>query len=61
MADPYVEQLDSEYRFLKSELEKEVNGFELLHRQHKRRANRLADDISRTWLQLQRAKQESRA
>lgn len=61
VTDPYVEQLDAEYRALKIALEKEVNSFELLRNQHRRRTNILADDITRKWFELQRAKQESRA
>lgn len=61
MPDPYVEQLDAEYRMLKAELEREVNTFELLRKQYNMRTRQLTDDITRKWFELQRAKQESRA
>ena len=56
----YVESLDREYRFLKVELEREVNKFELLRTQYNIKARQLTDDITRKWFELQRAKQESR-
>jgi hypothetical protein len=61
MKDPVVAQLDAEYRMLRSELEREVNKFELMRKQFNKRSRNLADDITRKWLELQRAKQESRA
>jgi len=61
MVDPYVEQLDAEYRMLKVELEREVNKFELLRKQYNMRTRQLTDDITRKWFEVQRAKQESRA
>jgi len=61
LTDPYVEQLDAEYRMLKVELEREVNKFELLRKQYNMRTRQLTDDITRKWFELQRAKQESRA
>ncbi len=61
MTDPYVEQLDAEYRMLKVELEREVNKFELLRKQYNMRTRQLTDDITRKWFEVQRAKQESRA
>ena len=60
MPDPYVEQLDSEYRMLKAELEREVNAFELLRKQHTSRTNKLADDITRKFFELQTARLEAR-
>jgi hypothetical protein len=61
LTNPYVEQLDAEYRMLKVELEREVNKFELLRKQYNMRTRQLTDDITRKWFELQRAKQESRA
>jgi len=61
LTDPYVEQLDAEYRMLKVELEREVNKFELLRKQYNMRTRQLTDDITRKWFELQRAKQENRA
>jgi hypothetical protein len=61
MVDPYVEQLNAEYRMLKVELEREVNKFELLRKQYNMRTRQLTDDITRKWFEVQRAKQESRA
>jgi hypothetical protein len=61
LTDPYVEQLDAEYRMLKVELEREVNKFELLRKQYNMRTRQLTDDITRKWFEVQRAKQESRA
>lgn len=61
LTDPYVEQLDAEYRMLKVELEREVNKFELLRKQYNMRTRQLTDDITRKWFEVQRAKQENRA
>jgi len=58
--DPIVEQLDREYRFLRSELEKEVNRFETIRHQHTVKTNQLADDITRKFFELQNAKLEAR-
>ena len=58
--NPYVESLDREYRFLKAELEREVNKFELLRTQYNIKTRQLTDDITRKWFELQRAKQENR-
>ena len=60
MTDPYVEQLDAEYRMLKAELEREVNAFELLRKQHTSRTNKLADEITRKFFELQTARLEAR-
>lgn len=60
MANPYVEQLDAEYRMLRSELEREVNKFELYRKQYNKKIHELSSDITRKWFELQRAKQESR-
>ena len=60
MTDPYVEQLDAEYRMLKAELEREINPFELLRKQHTSRTNKLADDIIRKFFELQTARLEAR-
>jgi hypothetical protein len=54
VTDPYVQQLDAEYRMLKSELEREVNKFELLRKQYNMRTRQLTDDITRKWFELQR-------
>lgn len=56
---PYVDTLTSEYRFLKAELEKEVNRFELIRKQHNMRTRDLTDSITRKWFEVQRAKQEA--
>ncbi len=61
LTNPYVEQLDAEYRMLKVELEREVNKFELLRKQYNMRTRQLTDDITRKWFEVQRANQESRA
>lgn len=61
LTNPYVEQLDAEYRMLKVELEREVNKFELLRKQYNMRTRQLTDDITHKWFEVQRAKQESRA
>ena len=60
MADPYVEQLDAEYRMLKIELEREVNKYELYRKQYNKKIQELTSDITRKWFEVQRAKQESR-
>lgn len=56
MKDPYVEQLSAEYRFLKAELEKENNRFELIRKQHARTVSQLADDITRKFFEYQKAR-----
>jgi hypothetical protein len=60
MADPYVEQLDAEYRMLKIELEREVNKYELYRKQYNKKIQELTSDITRKWFEVQRARQESR-
>lgn len=57
--NPYVDMLTSEYKFLKVELEKEVNRFELIRKQHNMRTRDLTDSITRKWFEVQRAKQEA--
>jgi hypothetical protein len=56
---PYVDQLTNEYRFLKVELEKEVNKFELIRKQYNMRTRELTDNITRKWFEVQRAQQEA--
>jgi hypothetical protein len=56
---PYVDQLTNEYRFLKVELEKEVNRFELIRKQYNMRTRELTDNITRKWFEVQRAQQEA--
>ena len=60
MKDPYVEQLSGEYRFLKAELEKENNRFELIRKQHARTVSQLADDITKKFFELKQAEIKSR-
>lgn len=55
----YVDQLTNEYRFLKVELEKEVNKFELIRKQYNMRTRELTDNITRKWFEVQRAQQEA--
>lgn len=57
--NPYVDMLTSEYKFLRVELEKEVNRFELIRKQHNMRTRDLTDSITRKWFEVQRAKQEA--
>ena len=56
----HADQLDLEYRFLKTELEKETNKFELLRKQHTLKTNELADLLTRKFFELQTAKLEAR-
>ena len=56
---PYVDQLTNEYRFLKVELEKEVNKFELIRKQYNMRTRELTENITRKWFEVQRAQQEA--
>lgn len=58
--DNYVNAIELEYKFLKAELEKEVNRFETIRHQHTVRTNQLADDITRKFFELQNAKLEAR-
>ncbi len=60
MKDPYVEQLSAEYRFLKAELEKENNRFELIRKQHARTVSQLADDITRKFFEWKQSEIKSR-
>jgi ribonucleotide reductase alpha subunit len=57
--DPIVLQLELEYKFLKTELEKENNKFELIRKQHARTVGQLADDITRKFFECQAAKIEA--
>ena len=58
--DPIVLQLELEYKFLKIELEKENNKFELIRKQHARTVSQLADDITRKFFEYQAAKIEAK-
>jgi len=58
--DPIVLQLELEYKFLKAELEKENNKFELIRNQHARTVGQLADDITRKFFECQAAKIEAK-
>lgn len=58
--DPIVFQLELEYKFLKAELEKENNKFELIRNQHARTVSQLADDITRKFFEYQEAKIEAK-
>ena len=58
--DPIVLQLELEYKFLKIELEKENNKFELIRKQHARTVSQLADDITRKFFEYQNAKIEAK-
>lgn len=60
MKDPCVEQLSAQYRFLKAELEKENNLFELIRKQHARTVSQLADDITKKFFELKQAEIKSR-
>ena len=60
MKDPYVEQLSAEYRFLKAELEKENNRFELIRKQHARTVIQLADDITKKFFEWKQAEIKSK-
>lgn len=54
--DPIVLHLELEYKFLKAELEKENNKFELIRNQHARTVGKLADEITRKFFEYQNAK-----
>lgn len=58
--DPIVLQLELEYKFLKAELEKENNKFELIRNQHARTVSQLANDITRKFFEYQNAKVEAK-
>jgi hypothetical protein len=60
LTDPYVEQIDLEYRSLRAELEREINRFETVRKQHQMKTSQLADDITRKFFELQNAKIEAR-
>jgi len=57
--DPIVLQLELEYKFLKIELEKENNKFELIRKQHARTVSELADDITKKFFEYQQARIEA--
>lgn len=54
----YSDQLYSEYRELKAQMEREVNAFELLRKQHNKKISDTADLLTRKYFEYQRAKQE---
>ena len=58
--DPIVLQLELEYKFLKAELEKENNKFELIRNQHARTVSQLADDITRKFFEWKQSEIKSR-
>lgn len=60
LKDPTVLQLELEYRFLKAELEKENNKFDLIRKQHARTVSQLADEITRKFFEYQNAKVEAK-
>jgi len=60
LKDPIVLQLELEYRFLKAELEKENNKFDLIRKQHARTVSQLADEITRKFFEYQNAKVEAK-
>lgn len=51
--DTYVLKLELEYKFLRAELEKENNKFDLIRKQHARTVSQLAEDISRKFFEYQ--------
>lgn len=57
--DPYVLKLELEYKFLRAELEKENNKFELIKKQHSMTVSELADDITRKFFEYQTAKRQA--
>lgn len=58
--DTYVLKLELEYKFLRAELEKENNKFDLIRKQHARTVSQLAEDISRKFFEYQQAKIEAK-
>ena len=56
MNDPYVLQLELEYKFLKDEMHEEVVKFDSIKRQHERTVAELANDITRKFFEYQNAK-----
>lgn len=57
--DPYVLKLELEYKFLRAELEKENNKFELIRKQHSMTVSELADDITKKFFEYQTAKRQA--
>ena len=55
-----VEKAEAKYRMLRTELERENNAFELLQKQHQRRASELADEITRAWAKYHSARLASK-
>jgi len=53
----YSDQLYSEYRELKIQMEREVNAFELLRKQHNKKISDTADLLTRKFFEYQRTKQ----
>lgn len=56
MTDPYVLQLELEYKFLKDEMHEEVIKFDSIKRQHERTVAELANDITKKFFEYQNAK-----
>ncbi len=60
MTDPYVLQLELEYKFLKDALHEEVVKFDSIKRQHERTVAELANDITKKFFEYQNAKVEAK-
>jgi molecular chaperone GrpE (heat shock protein) len=56
MTDPYVDMLDAEYRELKAQLHRSAAKFEALQTEYRKESNKIADAITRKWIELQEAR-----
>jgi hypothetical protein len=58
--DPYVLQLELEYKFLRDALHEEVVKFDSLKRQHEKAIAELTNDITKKFFEYQNAKVEAK-
>jgi hypothetical protein len=56
MTDPYVLQLELEYKFLRDALHEEVVKFDSIKRQHDKAVAELTNDITKKFFEYQNAK-----
>ena len=56
LTDPYVLQLELEYKFLRDALHEEVVKFDAIKRQHDKAVAELTNDITKKFFEYQNAK-----
>jgi uncharacterized membrane protein YqiK len=60
MTDPYVLQLELEYKFLRDAMHEEVVKFDSLKRQHEKAIAELTNEITKKFFEYQNAKIEAK-